>query len=119
MAIRENLLAGDVCSPGAALVVPEGDDAAAAALLKVVADPTRLRILRILAANGAVCACDLEAPLGLSQPTVSHHLRLLHDAGLVTREKRGTWAFFGLDTEAVARVSAPLMTLAALPSVPR
>ncbi|WP_084078287.1 helix-turn-helix transcriptional regulator [Demequina sp. NBRC 110057] len=113
MAIRENLLAdAEVCSPGTVLRVPEGDDASSAALLKVVADPTRLRILRILAANGAVCACDLEAPLGLSQPTVSHHLRQLHDAGLVTREKRGTWAFFGLDREAVARVGAPLAALA-------
>ena len=112
MAIRENLLVElEVCAPGTVLIEPEGDAAADAAVLKVVADPTRLSILRLLAANGAVCACDLESPLGLSQPTVSHHLRQLHEAGLVTREKRGTWAFFSLDREAVARAAGALTAL--------
>ncbi|WP_084101947.1 helix-turn-helix transcriptional regulator [Demequina sp. NBRC 110051] len=113
MSLRENLLAdANVCTPGTVLTVPEGDDATDAALLKVVADPTRLRILRILAANGAVCACDLEEPLGLSQPTVSHHLRQLHEAGLVTREKRGTWAFHAIDRDAVDAVATSLAALA-------
>lgn len=112
MSLRENLLAdANVCTPGTVLAVPERDDAAEAALLKVVADPTRLRVLRILAANGAVCACDLEAPLGLSQPTVSHHLRQLFEAGMVSREKRGTWVFYSLDREGLGRVGAPLSAL--------
>ena len=63
---------------------------------KALADPTRLRLLSILAAHdgGEACVCDLTEPLGLSQPTVSHHLKVLTDAGLVTRDKRGVWAFY-------------------------
>ncbi|MDE0573087.1 metalloregulator ArsR/SmtB family transcription factor [Demequina sp. B12] len=109
----KNLLAdANVCPPGTAVVVPTGDVAPFAARLKVVSDPMRLKILGILAANGAVCACDLEAPLGLSQPTVSHHLRQLFEAGLVTREKRGTWAFYRVDPEALSALGAPLSRLA-------
>ena len=69
-----------------------------AVLLKAVADPARLQLLSILkqASNQQACVCDLTAPLGLSQPTVSHHLKVLADAGLVTRERRGTWAWFTL-----------------------
>lgn len=64
--------------------------------LKAIADPARLRLLSMVAAHpGAeACVCDLTAPLGLSQPTVSHHLKILVDAGLLTREKRGVWAYF-------------------------
>ncbi|MEO8424739.1 MAG: metalloregulator ArsR/SmtB family transcription factor [Actinomycetota bacterium] len=67
-----------------------------AAALRVLADPARLRLLSILGAHpsGEACVCELTAPLGLSQPTVSHHLRVLADAGLVGREKRGRWVFF-------------------------
>ena len=70
-----------------------------AAALKVVADPTRLRLLSMISAAaagkaGEICVCDLTEPLGLSQPTVSHHLKILVDHGLVLREKRGVWAYF-------------------------
>ena len=67
-----------------------------AAALRVLADPARLRLLSIIGAhpNGEACVCDLTAPIGLSQPTVSHHLKVLADAGLVGREKRGRWAYF-------------------------
>jgi len=67
-----------------------------ASSLKAIADPARLRILSMIAAHadGEACVCDLTEPLGLSQPTVSHHLRVLVDAGFLEREKRGTWAFF-------------------------
>lgn len=63
---------------------------------KVLADPVRLRLLSLVAAapGGEVCACDLVEPLGRSQPTVSHHLGVLTDAGLLTREQRGRWAWF-------------------------
>jgi len=67
-----------------------------AAVLKVVADPARLRLLSLIQAqhDGEACACHLQAPLGLGQPTVSHHLRVLVDAGLLERQQRGRWAYF-------------------------
>ncbi|WP_082096235.1 ArsR/SmtB family transcription factor [Demequina flava] len=112
MTVRENLLAeSDVCPPGSTLVVPEGDFGREAGLLKVIADPTRLAILRIVAANGSVCACDLESPLGLSQPTISHHLRQLFDAGVITREKRGTWAFYAIDRDGLQAAGSPITAL--------
>jgi ArsR family transcriptional regulator len=77
---------------------PLGADGAAqlAGVLKVIADPTRLRVLSIIAsaAPGEVCVCDLTQPLGLSQPTVSHHLKVMTAAGLLEREKRGVWAYY-------------------------
>ena len=75
----------------------EGADALARTL-KAVADPARLRLLSIIAAQGGaeVCNCDLTEPLGIGQPTVSHHLRVLVDAGILSREKRGAWAFYRL-----------------------
>ena len=80
------------------LAEPLDEDAAdrLAAALRVLADPARLRLLSIIGAdpNGEVCACQLTGPLGLSQPTVSHHLRVLTDAGLIGREQRGRWAYF-------------------------
>lgn len=67
-----------------------------AKVLKAVAEPTRLQLLDMIQASdgGEACVCDLTAPLGLAQPTVSHHLKILVDAGLVTREKRGSWAWY-------------------------
>ncbi len=69
-----------------------------ARILKAIADPARLRLLSLVAAHdgGEACVCDLTAPLGLTQPTVSHHLKVLVDAGLLTRDKRGVWAYFTL-----------------------
>lgn len=69
-----------------------------ARVLKAIADPARLQLLALLrAAPGhEACVCDLTEPLGLSQPTVSHHLRVLAEAGLVSRERRGSWAWFSL-----------------------
>ncbi|WP_084103751.1 helix-turn-helix transcriptional regulator [Demequina sp. NBRC 110056] len=109
MAIGENLLADDaVCSPGSPLTLPQAPDASLAGSLRVLADPTRLRIVQILAANGSVCACDLEPPLGLSQPTVSHHLRQLVQAGIVEREKRGTWAFYRVTPGMIGAIAEDL-----------
>lgn len=78
--------------------------------LKALADPTRLRLLSIIAAHeGAeACVCDLTEPVGLSQPTVSHHLKVLADAGLVTRDKRGVWAYYALVPDAVAQLTGHL-----------
>ncbi|WP_159903080.1 ArsR/SmtB family transcription factor [Ornithinibacter aureus] len=69
-----------------------------AALLKAVADPVRLQLLSAIraTADGEACVCDLTPVVGLSQPTVSHHLKVLVEAGLLEREKRGTWAWFRL-----------------------
>ena len=81
-----------------------------AAALKVIADPARLRLVSLLAAalDQEACVCDLTAPLGLSQPTVSHHLKVLAGAGLVEREQRGKWAFFRLVPERLAIVRQAL-----------
>jgi ArsR family transcriptional regulator len=75
------------------------DAATLAATLKALADPARLRLLSLIAAHegGAACVCELIEPLGLSQPTVSHHLKVLVDAGLLTRGKRGVGAYFTLE----------------------
>jgi ArsR family transcriptional regulator, arsenate/arsenite/antimonite-responsive transcriptional repressor len=72
-------------------------------LLQAAADPTRLSILRQLSATGPVCACDLTACCDVSQPTVSHHLKVLREAGWVSGERRGTWIWYSLRPEAVVR----------------
>lgn len=68
-----------------------------AGVLKAVADPARLQLLALIRTAGSACACDLTEPVGLSQPTVSHHLKVLAKAGLVHREQRGQWAWFRVD----------------------
>ena len=80
---------------------------ATAELFKALGDPARVRIVNCLAtADEPVCICELNAPLGLSQPTVSHHMKKLVDAGLVEREQRGKWAFFSLKRDAVEKLAA-------------
>src|SRR5215472_9815447 len=69
----------------------EGDSVALAAVLGALADPVRLRLVSILAAQGEVCSCHLQAPLGRSQPTISHHTRVLAEAGLIEGDRRGKW----------------------------
>jgi ArsR family transcriptional regulator, arsenate/arsenite/antimonite-responsive transcriptional repressor len=77
-------------------------------LLKALADPVRLRLLSLVAshAGGEACVCDLNEAFDLSQPTISHHLKVLHDAGLLDREKRGVWAYYRVRTDALASVAA-------------
>jgi ArsR family transcriptional regulator len=89
------------CSPLTAEVLTEDDATALAEALKVLADPARLRLLSLVASaeSGEACACDLVEPLGRSQPTVSHHLSMLVDAGFLTREKRGRWAWYRIVPE--------------------
>ena len=80
-------------------------------LFKALADPARVRIVNMLATAGEpVCACNLIEPLGLSQPTVSHHLKKLVDVGLLDREQRGKWAYFSLKRDARRRSSPPSPT---------
>jgi ArsR family transcriptional regulator len=70
-----------------------------AAVLRAVADPARLQLLALIRSAGEACACDLTEPLGLAQPTVSHHLKILVTAGLIQREQRGQWAWFRADED--------------------
>lgn len=92
------------CEPVLAAALDEDEASELAAAFKVLADPARLRLLSIIASSpsGEVCACDLVEPLGRSQPTVSHHLSVLADAGLVVREKRGKWAWYRAVPERLA-----------------
>ena len=82
------------CAPLLSSALSEGEAEDLAAAFKVLADPARLRLLSMIAASEEACACELVEPLGRSQPTVSHHLAVLTDAGLVEREKRGRWAYY-------------------------
>lgn len=78
-----------------------------APLLKALADPVRLRLLSLVAshAEGEACVCDLGDAFELSQPTISHHLKVLHEAGLLDRTKRGVWVYYRVRTEALAGLS--------------
>jgi ArsR family transcriptional regulator, arsenate/arsenite/antimonite-responsive transcriptional repressor len=84
------------CAPLAEAPLSEDDAAVLASRLKAVADPARLRLVSLVLASPGqeACICDLTTPVGLSQPTVSHHMKVLADAGLLIREKRGRWAYF-------------------------
>ncbi len=111
------------CNPGSQVRLPSGvADAAAccaplsqgplsteqaeqvAPLLKALADPVRLRLMSLVASHpgGEACVCDLAGEFDLSQPTISHHLKVLHDSGLLEREKRGVWVYYRARTEALA-----------------
>jgi ArsR family transcriptional regulator, arsenate/arsenite/antimonite-responsive transcriptional repressor len=93
------------CKPLDAPVLSSEEVEATARLFKSLGDPARVRIVNLLATSSEpVCVCELTEPLGLSQPTVSHHLKKLTDAGLLTRQQRGVWAYFSIDAEAVAQL---------------
>jgi ArsR family transcriptional regulator, arsenate/arsenite/antimonite-responsive transcriptional repressor len=97
----------DCCAPLGAPRLTEDEADATAELFKALADPARVQIVnRIARARGAVCACDFNELVGLSQPTVSHHLKKLTDAGLLEREQRGKWAYFSLTRDAVDKLAA-------------
>ena len=86
--------AGVCCAPlsAAPLAVAEAEELAK--VFAALADPVRLRLLSLVAEGGEVCSCDLEVPLGKSQPTISHHTKALADAGLIVGEKRGRWMWW-------------------------
>jgi ArsR family transcriptional regulator len=97
----------ECCVPLDSSTMSDEEAVGTADLFKALADPARVRIVNLLATSGeAVCACNLNEPLGLAQPTVSHHLKKLVDAGLVEREQRGKWAYFSLKREAVEKLAA-------------
>ena len=105
-------VAGVCCAP--LLREPLTDEQAVdlARLLKALADPTRLRLVSMVAAHdgGEACVCDLTEPLGLTQPTVSHHLRVLVEAGVLSRDKRGVWAFYSIVPATFDAIGAVLAT---------
>lgn len=82
-----------------------------AKVFKALGDPTRVKLLSMIVASstGEMCVCDLTDPVGLSQPTVSHHMKLLVEAGLVTREQRGKWAFYQPTTGTLAEAAKALL----------
>jgi ArsR family transcriptional regulator len=105
--------ASTACCAPAPPVLDQDDAQRLAALLKAIAEPTRLRLLSMVAAqpNGEACICDLTAPVALSQPTVSHHLKTLVDAGLLRREQRGKWAYYRMVPGALDTVAGLISTI--------
>jgi ArsR family transcriptional regulator, arsenate/arsenite/antimonite-responsive transcriptional repressor len=101
----------DCCAPLAAPAVSDEAAAATAEVFRALGDVSRVKIVNVLAtSDGPVCVCHLTEPLGLTQPTVSHHLKKLLDAGLVDREQRGKWAYYSLSPDA-ARTLARVVDL--------
>ena len=107
-------LADACCAPLLREPITSSQAADLARKLKALADPTRLRLVSMVAAHegGEACVCDLTEPLGLTQPTVSHHLKILVEAGIFTRDKRGVWAYYALVPAALDALSAVLSTAA-------
>ena len=95
----------ECCSPVVGMSPAEAE--AVAASLKAIADPVRLRLISLVAAHedGEACVCDLTEPIALSQPTVSHHLKILVDAGILTREQRGKWAYYRLVPDSLKAIA--------------
>jgi ArsR family transcriptional regulator, arsenate/arsenite/antimonite-responsive transcriptional repressor len=98
------------CSPLAKDPMSQDTAERISPLLKALADPVRLRLVSLVAAHegGEACVCDLNDAFDLSQPTISHHLKVLHEAGLLDRSKRGTWVYYRLRAEALADLAALL-----------
>ena len=116
MSVAELLPVRDLaacCAPITREVIAEPDAAHLARTLKAIADPARLRLISMVAAHegGEACVCDLTEPLGLSQPTVSHHLKVLVDAGILTRSKRGIWAYYALVPGALDSLAGLIATV--------
>ncbi len=100
------------CSPLTGGVLDTAAAEHLASVFKALADPARVKLVSLIAAGegGEACICDLTEPLGLSQPTVSHHMKLLVDAGLVSRDQRGKWAYYRVNPEALDRIASALTT---------
>jgi ArsR family transcriptional regulator len=102
-------IAADCCPPILDEPLTTDEAATLAGWFGVLADPTRLRLLSLIAAKGEACAaCGIVDPLGVSQPTVSHHLKALHEAGLVERERRGRWIYYSVRADRLAVLSRSL-----------
>jgi ArsR family transcriptional regulator len=114
------LLASDLaacCSPLSGGALDEETAERLARIFRALGDRHRVRLLSLIAAadGGEACICDLVAPVGLAQPTISHHMKLLVDAGLVTRDQRGKWAYYRVVPDSLAALGGMLSTLFADP----
>ena len=100
----------DCCPPLLSAPLQPEEAETLAEALQVLADPARLRLLSLIAScpDSEACGCDLTQPVGLSQPTVSHHLKVLHEAGLLDRERRGKWVFYRVRPERLASLRSLL-----------
>src|SRR5690349_9059693 len=98
------------CSPLTQVPLSSAQADRIAPLLKALAEPVRLRLLSLVASHqdGEACVCDLNDAFDLSQPTISHHLKVLHDSGLLDRSKRGVWVYYRVNTQALADLGALL-----------
>jgi ArsR family transcriptional regulator len=105
--VSETLAPIECCAPLTAAAISDAEAVATAEIFRALADPSRVKIVNLLATSDeSVCVCNLTEPLGLTQPTVSHHMKRLLDAGLVDREQRGKWAYFSLNPDALRTVAA-------------
>ncbi len=111
----------DCCSPLAGGVLDEEAAERLARVFRALGDRHRVRLLSLIAAadGGEACICDLTAPVGLAQPTISHHMKLLVEAGLVTREQRGKWAYYRIAPETAGPLGDMLRVLLADPACAR
>ena len=100
------------CPPLSAQPLSQAQAEQVAPLLKALADPVRLRLMSLVASHpgGEACVCDLNDAFNLTQPTISHHLKVLHEAGLLDREKRGVWVYYRARTQALAGLGALIGT---------
>jgi ArsR family transcriptional regulator len=96
------------CPPLRETPLSEDDARSLAVVMAALSDPVRLRLLSLVASEGEVCSCNLEAPLGKSQPTISHHTRILSEAGLIVGEKRGKWTWWRVAPDQLRAVSRVL-----------
>lgn len=104
MSRQDSTAALACCSPLVDQPLSASDADRVAPMLKALADPVRLRLLSLVAAHagGEACVCDLNEAFELSQPTISHHLKVLHEAGLLDRSKRGVWVYYAVRREVLA-----------------
>lgn len=107
-------LVSDYRTPMADGVISAADADRVASLFRALSDPARVRLLSLIASHegGEACVCELTDPVGLSQPTVSHHLKQLVSAGLVTRDQRGRWAYYSVNTSALNSFTGTLHSAA-------
>ena len=100
------------CSPMVREPLGEADAKSLAGMFKALADPVRLRLLSLIASHdgGEACVCDLTGPFDVTQPTISHHLRVLREAGLIDCERRGTWVYYWVLPQALDRLGSLLST---------
>lgn len=107
-------LLDDGCTPVTRAVMPDDEAAELARMFKAVGDPVRLKLLSMIASDprGESCVCDLTEPFTLTGPTISHHLKVLRDAGLITSDRRASWVYYRPVPAALARLSAVLAVAA-------